>query len=189
MNQKETILAGERWEEKPVNEFPGGLFDRIGEDWMLITCGDTSNAASQRGNWNTMTASWGGLGVLWGKDVAFIFIRPCRHTFGFVNSASLFSLSFFDESKREALKICGEQSGRDIDKATVSNLTPVVFDGGTANGAIGFKEAREIIICRKLYTHDFDPGKFLDSPGTEKHYPNKDYHRVFIGEIISVKTR
>jgi hypothetical protein len=63
---------------------------------------------------------------------------------------------------------------------------PVQFGGGEDAGAVGFQEAREIIICRKLSTHDFDPAGFLD-PAIEAIYPRKDYHRMFIGEILALK--
>jgi flavin reductase (DIM6/NTAB) family NADH-FMN oxidoreductase RutF len=153
---------------------------------MLITAGDGAD-------WNTMTASWGGLGVLWGRDVAFMFVRPSRHTFGFVNAASLFTLSFFDGPHRGALEFCGSKSGRDLDKAAGAGLNPVVFDGSLAEGriagSIGFKEAREIIVCRKLYTHDFDPAAFLDAAIDPDCYPQKDYHRMFIGEIVTLLNR
>jgi flavin reductase (DIM6/NTAB) family NADH-FMN oxidoreductase RutF len=149
---------------------------------MLITAG---NPEAGKGNWNTMTASWGGLGVLWCRNVAFMFIRPVRHTFEFVNAASLFTLSFFDKPCRKALEICGARSGRDTDKAAEAGLTPIVFEGGKAAGGIGFREASEVIICRKLYSHDFDPAAFLD-PSIDSNYPQKDYHRMFIGEVSTV---
>jgi flavin reductase (DIM6/NTAB) family NADH-FMN oxidoreductase RutF len=114
-----------------------------------------------------------------------MFIRPTRHSFDFANAASLFTLSFFDESQRPALAFCGAASGRDTDKAADSGLTPIVFENGPAKGAVAFEEAREIIACRKLYTHDFDPSFFLDS-GIEMDYPQKDYHRMFIGEITTL---
>jgi flavin reductase (DIM6/NTAB) family NADH-FMN oxidoreductase RutF len=138
-----------------------------------------------------MTAAWGGLGVLWGRDVAFTFIRPSRHTYQFANTSSLFTLSFFDEPYREALNICGAKSGRDTDKAAEAGLTPIALGSAfkTAAGAIGFKEAREIIVCRKLYTHDFDPARFLDKASIEKNYQDKDYHRMYIGEIVSLLAR
>jgi flavin reductase (DIM6/NTAB) family NADH-FMN oxidoreductase RutF len=153
---------------------------------MLISAGDVSG---DKGGWNTMTASWGGLGVLWSKNVAFMFIRPVRHTFSFANASPLFTLSFFDKSRRKALEIAGAKSGRDIDKAAVCALTPIVFNGGAAGGAVAFKEAEEIIICKKLYTHDFDPAAFLDPSIDSGCYPAKDYHRMFIGEVISVKAK
>jgi flavin reductase (DIM6/NTAB) family NADH-FMN oxidoreductase RutF len=157
------------------------------------TAGDVS---ADKGGWNTMTASWGGLGVLWGRDVAFMFIRPSRHTRGFADAAGLFTLSFFDESRRSALNFCGEKSGRDCDKAAETGLTPVVFDDTfkgardiSLKGAVGFKEATEIIVCSKLYTHDFDPAKFLDRESVEKSYKGTDYHRMYIGEILALLTR
>ncbi|MDR2403825.1 MAG: flavin reductase family protein [Spirochaetaceae bacterium] len=184
MRQREVIPADARWVEKNIREFSGSPSARIGDGWMLLTAGDTR---ADRGNWNTMTASWGGLGVLWGKDVAFVFVRPVRHSYGFFNAAPLFSLSFFEPSLHKALEICGGTSGRDTDKAAEAGLTPIVFDGPEA-GALGFQEAREIIICRKLYTHDFDPAGFLD-PAIDSNYPQKDYHRMFIGEITGFKVK
>jgi flavin reductase (DIM6/NTAB) family NADH-FMN oxidoreductase RutF len=182
MKQKEVISAGNEWKEHGIKEFSGTPSQRIGAEWMLITAGDTG---ADKSNWNTMTASWGGLGVLWSHDVAFMFIRPSRHTFHFANAASLFTLSFFDPSHKKALDVSGAKSGRDIDKAAEGGITPIVFEKGAAKGAVGFKEAKEIIVCRKLYTHDIDPAKFLDPPLIEKAYNGKDYHRMFIGEIVT----
>jgi flavin reductase (DIM6/NTAB) family NADH-FMN oxidoreductase RutF len=119
-----------------------------------------------------------------------MFIRPSRHTFAFANGNSIFTLSFFDTKYHEALNICGSESGRDIDKAGKTGLTPVVFDGsiaeGKAAGAIGFKEASDIIICRKLYAQDFDPALFFDPVSIEKSYNGRDYHRIYIGEILTL---
>lgn len=185
MKQKKAVPAGSEFAEKNIREFPGTPFDRIGKGWMLITAGDVENDS---GNWNTMTASWGGLGVLWRKDVAFMFVRPSRYSSGFVNSASLFTLSFFDETHRDVLNICGENSGREIDKAEAAGLTPVFFSEGPVDGAVSFKEARDIIICKKIYAHDFDPELFLDE-SIEAIYHGRDYHRMFIGEIVGYRTR
>ncbi|MDR2135581.1 MAG: flavin reductase family protein [Treponema sp.] len=186
MKQKQLSPAGDNWRELPPRDFKGSPFDRIGSGWMLITAG-------AGGDWNTMTASWGGLGVLWRKDVAFAFIRPSRRTFEFANGSELFTLSFFDESRRDALNFIGSNSGRDCDKAAKTGLTPLVFGSGIAGGrgagAIGFEEACDIIVCRKLYTHDIDPRQFLDAPLIEKVYNDKDYHRMYIGEILTVLAR
>jgi len=186
MKQKEAVFAGNEFVEKKTKEFRGTPFERIGEGWMLITCG---NVESDKGSWNTMTASWGGLGVLWKKDVVFAFVRPSRHTFGFINSAPIFTLSFFDETYRAALNLCGEKSGRDIDKAGAAGITPVFFQGGSVNGAVSFREARDIIICKKIYAQDIDPALFLDKESIEKNYHGKDYHRLFIGEIVGYFTK
>jgi flavin reductase (DIM6/NTAB) family NADH-FMN oxidoreductase RutF len=185
MKQKDLTAADSGWRETNIREFRGSPSERIGTGWMLVSARDE---AADKSNWNTMTASWGGLGVLWGRDVAFVFIRPSRFTYRFVNGASLFSLSFFDESYREALNICGAKSGRDADKAAEAGITPVVFGSPyeKAAGAVGFNEAREIIVCRKLYAHDFDPAQFFDRLSLEANYQGRDYHRMFIGEILTL---
>jgi flavin reductase (DIM6/NTAB) family NADH-FMN oxidoreductase RutF len=186
MKQTPAISADVAWTAKSIRDFSGSPSRRIGQDWMLITAGTGED-------WNTLTASWGGLGVLWGRDVAFVFIRPSRHTFGFANAASLFTLSFFEPHYRNALEFCGGKSGRDLDKAVGAGLTPIVFDNSLAEdkiaGSLGFKEAREIIVCRKLYTHDIDPSAFLDVPSIEESYHGSDYHRMYIGEILALLTR
>jgi flavin reductase (DIM6/NTAB) family NADH-FMN oxidoreductase RutF len=188
MEQKAVIAADATWVEQSVRDFRGSVVRRIADEWMLITAGDTGAGA---GNWNMMTASWGGLGELWGKDVAFMFIRPTRHTRDFADSGSLFTLSFFDKGYHAALDFCGKKSGRDCDKAAETGLTPIVFDKriarGKAAGAVAFKEASDILVCRKIYTHDFDPAQFLDA-AIEKLYPHKDYHRMYIGEALALLT-
>jgi flavin reductase (DIM6/NTAB) family NADH-FMN oxidoreductase RutF len=156
---------------------------------MLITAGNA--AAAGKGNWNTMTASWGALGELWNKDAAFIFVRPGRRTRGFVDENPLFTLSFFEEKYHKALAFWGEKSGRDYDKAAETGLTPIVFGGGIAGGriagAIAFREASEIIVCRKIYSQDIDPAYFLD-PSIDDDYPDKDYHRMYVGEALTLLT-
>ncbi len=145
-------------------------FKLIGTDWMLVTAGGP-------GAFNTMTASWGGLGVLWERKVCFCFIRPTRHTYGFIERADRFTLSFFEERYRKALQFCGTHSGRDTDKIRETGLTPVA-----EGGAVHFAEARLVLVCRKLYFQDISPERFLD-PAIEGMYPQKDYHRMYVGAI------
>jgi flavin reductase (DIM6/NTAB) family NADH-FMN oxidoreductase RutF len=149
-------------------------FKLIGKDWMLITAGDMKK-------WNTMTASWGALGELWFKPVAFTFIRPQRYTLEFIENEPFFTLSFFDETHRNALNFCGANSGRDVNKAKKTGLVP--FEA--APGAVAFEQARMIMVCRKLYFQDLEPENFLD-PDISNCYANKDYHRMFIGEVCKV---
>jgi len=146
-------------------------FKLIGSDWMLITAGTPES-------FNTMTASWGGLGILWERKVATCFIRPTRHTFEFAERSPHFTLSFFEEQYRKALNYCGTHSGRDTDKVKESGLTPV-----KENDYVYFEQARLVLACRKLYYQDIGPERFLD-PKIESMYPQKDYHRMYIGEIV-----
>ena len=154
-----------------LRELSGNPFRLIGDDWFLLTAGTMKN-------WNTMTAGWGTLGINWGKNVIIVFIRYSRYTFEFVENHDLFSCAWFDEEYREALNICGSTSGRDTDKAAETGLTPIDLEG-----TVGFKEARLQMICRKIYADDVSPECFAD-PGLEANYPNKDYHRIYFGEIL-----
>jgi flavin reductase (DIM6/NTAB) family NADH-FMN oxidoreductase RutF len=148
------------------------VFKLIGDDWMLITAGISKD-------YNTMTASWGGLGILWGSPVSYCFIRPQRYTYNFIEKNETYTLSFFDEKYRKALQYCGAHSGRDVDKAEATGLTVVEGEDNT----VYFEEARLVLVCRKLYYQDLNPENFLD-PSIDKNYLKKDYHRMYIGKII-----
>lgn len=153
-------------------------FKLVGSDWMLITAGPPEA-------YNTMTASWGGLGVLWNKNVCWCVIRPVRYTYEFMEKAGAFTLSFFDEEFRDALNLCGTESGRDIDKAAATGLTPVA---GKLAGTTCFEQARLVLECRKIYTQDLNPELFLDR-NIESLYPQKDYHRMYFGEVMGCFAR
>lgn len=159
-------------EIKPA-EIKDNIFDLIGRQWMLVTAGNKKN-------FNTMTASWGGAGILWNKPVAISFIRPQRYTYKFLEKSDRYTLSFYDEGYRDALNFCGSHSGRDCDKAKEAGLTPVA-----ANDAVYFDEAKLVLICRKLYIQDFKPECFIDK-SIVNTYNGDDYHRVYIGEIEKV---
>lgn len=145
----------------------------IGQEWMLITAGNIARC-------NTMTASWGGTGFLWNKPVAFIFVRPQRFTYQFIEENLLFTCSFFDKEHHEKLQFCGSKSGKDTDKFAATGLR--LFE--TPEGAFTFDQARLYLVCKKLYFQDIEPNGFLN-PSVSKHYPERDYHRMYIGEIIT----
>ena len=153
------------------------FFSRIGEDWMLIT------AQSSQGEVNTMTASWGCAGILWNKPVAVCFIRPQRYTYGIVEDSDTLTLSFFPKGEyREALRYCGTRSGRDGDKFAATGLTV----GKTAEGVPYPAEANLVLVCRKLYRAPLKEEYFLDKSIVTDDYPNKDFHDMYVGEILEV---
>jgi len=154
------------------------VFKLIDKDWMLVTAG------TKKG-FNTMTASWGHLGVIWNLPVAIAYIRPQRYTFGFANEHPFYTLSFFGEEQREALKICGTKSGRDCDKMKETGLTPLE----TKAGNIYFGEARLVLECRKIYQDDLKKENFLIPEIVAKNYPKNDFHRFFMGEITHAMIR
>ena len=145
----------------------------IGKDWMLITASDGNTV-------NTMTASWGSLGVLWGKNVCTVYIRPQRYTYGLVESADRFSLSFFGEEYRDALKICGTLSGRDCNKLERAGISCEYIDGVPA-----IAEARLTLVCKKLYSDDIKKDNFIVTEPLSNYKAN-DFHRFYICEIEKV---
>lgn len=145
----------------------------IADDWALVTAGD--EAAH-----NTMTVSWGGVGELWRKDVTFIFIRPQRHTLQFVENNEYYSVCFFDDEYKDALRFCGTKSGRDYDKDKETGLT-AVFD----EKAPYYQQSKLVLICRKMAVQDIDPKCFIDET-IDDNYAQKDYHKMFVGAIEKV---
>jgi len=154
-----------------VREIDDNVFRMIADRWMLVTAGGPES-------YNTMTASWGALGELWSARVAFAFVRPQRHTYGFMNREKRFTLSFFGEEQREALKYCGSHSGRDVDKAAETGLTPF----SPVEGTVSFRQAELILVCRKIYFQDLDPDLFGED-WIDGKYPERGYHRMYIGEV------
>ncbi len=152
-------------------------FEMIDDKWMLVTGGTMESC-------NTMTASWGGVGIMWHKPVAITFIRESRYTKEFIDSKDYYTLNFFNEEYRDALKYCGTVSGRDENKIEKAGLTPVEADCG----AVYFKEAQTVLVCRKLYKDNMAETEFLDSAISE-FYRDHDYHVMYISEIIEVLTK
>lgn len=155
----------------------------IGEDWLLITAGN-------REGWNTMTAAWGGLGFLWRKPVVFAFVRYSRYTYEFMERFNHFTFSFFSPEWRKALTFCGSHSGREHDKAAETGLEPLLLEGvrGVTGPAVGFSQAETILSARKLYSGEIAPEDFTEME-IHSHYPGKDYHRMYVGEIEAVLER
>ena len=149
------------------------VFSAIGDQWMLVTAGT-------RDRCNTMTASWGGMGVLWGKNVATVYLRPQRYTKEFVDAQDCFTLSFFGAEYRKALALCGSKSGRDVDKAAECGFTVAE----SACGAPYFTQAQLVLVCRKLYADTIKPECFLDRSCDTDCYPEHDYHTMYIAEIV-----
>ena len=160
------------FKEVKAEELQFNPFTKIGSEWMLITAGTEEKL-------NTMTASWGGAGVLWNKNVVTCYIRPQRYTKEFVDTNDTFTISFFGPEYKNAMTICGRKSGRDCDKIAEAGLTPRFFDGTPA-----FNEASLVFVCKKLYVDAMEPQHILDPANDTANYPQKDYHTMYIAEIL-----
>ncbi|GFH41782.1 flavin reductase [Lactococcus hodotermopsidis] len=158
------------------NKLDMNPFTKIGKEWLLITAGTADKH-------NTMTASWGGFGFLWQRNVATIYIRPQRYTKNFVDANDTFTLSFFGRGFRQELTYLGQTSGRDEAKIAKSGLTPISFEE-----TVGFEEAEIVFVMKKLYQAPILPEYFLDK-SVDDYYPEHDYHDMYIAEIVKTFVR
>ena len=169
MSNEFKIIKPEELHQNPFSSF--------GNDWPLLTAGRIES-------YNGMTIGWGGFGVLWSKNVATVYVRPQRYTFQFLEREPYFGLSFLNSSYKDALNFFGSKSGRDVDKAKETGLTPKAFEDKT----VYFEEADLVIVLKKIYADDFDKSKFI-SFDPQQIYPEGDYHRFYIGEIVGVLSK
>jgi len=162
----------ERIEPSKLTE---NFFENISNEWMLITAGDKEK-------FNTMTASWGGIGFLWNKPVAFIFIRPERYTFEFLEKGEFFTVSFLGMENKDIHKICGSKSGRDIDKVKATGLVPHF----TELGNVSFEQSRITLECKKLYTDKIKKEGFVDPEFIDRWYnTHGNFHQMYVAEIVN----
>lgn len=159
-------------------DFVVQINDLWAKKWFLLTSGNFDAK-----HYNTMTIAWGYFGIMWNKPVAVVVVRPTRHTYEFIEQYETFTLTAFDKKYKKDLSLLGTKSGRDGDKIAETQLTIAPAD---AVDSPTFKEAELIVECKKIYWDDFNPENFLD-PVIENSYPEKDYHRMYFGEILNIK--
>ena len=162
----------------PIDMLNMNPFTKIGKEWALISAGDKNKC-------NTMTVSWGGVGVLWGKNVVYIFIRDSRYTKEFIDNGEFFSMSFFDEKYRDALSYCGKESGRNVDdKFKCAGLTPAFRHN------IPYPdEANLVLLCRKMAAVPITEDSFIDPQIMPKWYSDHNMHVMYVGEFIEAVAR
>ena len=153
----------------------GNVFEAVGKDWFLLTAG------TEEGGFNFMTASWGQMGILWNKPSVTCYVRHSRRTYEFMEQQETFTLTFFGQEQRDALRFCGSHSGRDCDKVKETGLHPVTLDGG----AVSFEEAKMVLVCRKRFAADV-PLDDLPADVRQSFYGDSDLHRLYIGEILAM---
>jgi flavin reductase (DIM6/NTAB) family NADH-FMN oxidoreductase RutF len=160
-----------------ISDFRVKIHHLLDDQWLLLTSGDF-----EKRHFNTMTISWGSLGIMWGRPFAQVVVRPTRYTYQFMNQYDTFTLCAFPAEHRPALQLLGTKSGRDGDKIAESGLSPIA---STQVAAPSFAEAELIIECQKIYWQDMEPAQFLDA-SIEKVYAARDYHRIYFGEIVAL---
>lgn len=154
-----------------VYDLPFNVFEEINKNWMLIT------AKNPDGKVNTMTASWGMMGEIWGKEAVTVYIRQSRYTKEFVDSQEYFTLSLFDGYKKE-LGILGSKSGRDGDKSSEVGFTIEEVDNQPT-----FSQCKAVLVCKKMYQDDIAI-KDMKEDIVKAMYQDGDQHTMYIAEIV-----
>lgn len=155
-----------------AEKIPGNIIKLLSE-WTLITSGSETV--------NTMTASWGGLGALWEQPIAFCFINPTRYSISTMDDGDVYTISFYTEAYKDALRYCGSNSGRNGDKIKGSGLTPLK----TPSGATAFSEAWMIIECKKILAQPISADAVVDKD-MAKRWSKDGYHKMYVGQILNV---
>ena len=161
-----------------IEDYQVNAFTKFNNDWAILTAGI-------KDDFNSMVISWGGLGTLWSTPVAFIFVKPSRYTFDFINKHDEITISFYEKSYRKELTVFGSKSGRDIDKVKATGFTPIYFDNG-----VTYQQAKETIICKKLFMQQLDKEKFpsiaadfYEGRGEKESHA----HYFIVAEVIEIK--
>lgn len=154
-------------------EFTTDILSVFDKKWALLTAGDGDS-------FNTMTISWGGLGTLWNKPVATVYVRTSRYTHDFMDTNDYFTVSFYPEECRRILGVLGSKSGREMDKMKDTGLTPV-----KAGDSMSFKEAEVTLVCRKMFKQQLDVEN-MPAEVAKAMYEGQAPHDLYIGEIVDI---
>jgi flavin reductase (DIM6/NTAB) family NADH-FMN oxidoreductase RutF len=154
-------------------EFNTNIFEQYDKKWALLTAGD-------KDKFNTMTISWGGLGTLWNKPVATVYVRTSRYTNEFMKDNDYFTVSFYPEEYKKTLGVLGSKSGRDMDKIHESGLTSKEVENG-----ITFAEAELTLVCRKLISQRLEPENMIPEIA-KQFYENEAEHDMYVGEVVAI---
>lgn len=155
-------------------KFNTEIFSQYDKRWALLSAGKPED-------FNTMTISWGGLGTLWNKPVATVYVRRSRYTHAFMDREDYFTVSFFPEIYKPVLGVLGSKSGRDMDKIHDSGLTVVA-----AGDSVAFREAEVTLICRKLFVQELELDR-IPADIRASLYADGDIHDMYIGEVVDIQ--
>ncbi len=154
-------------------KFETDIFSVFDKKWALLTAGN-------KDSFNTMTVSWGGMGTIWGKPVATVYVRTSRYTHEFMDREGYFTVSFYPEEYRKVLGVLGSKSGRDMDKMNASGLTAKALQE-----SVTFEEAEITLVCRKMFMQRLEPSNITD-PDVAKFYAGDAPHDMYIGEVVDI---
>ena len=158
---------------KSNKTYKENVFEELKTKTPIVTAGD------KRHGFNSLTVSWGGFGELWGKDVAYLFVRKSRYTHQFLEQSDSVTLSFLDETYRESIEFIGTHSGKNLNKVEACGLA-YTYDPDYDGAYI--RQASYCFKMKKLYQMELAV-ETMPKEIKEQFYMNQDLHTMFICEI------
>ena len=148
----------------------------LGHDGLLLA------SADDKGNANAMTIGWGTVGIIWGKPIFIVLVRPSRHTYSLIEYMDDFTVNVPTPELADKVLYFGTVSGRDQDKFKAKGLTAIP---GTKVKSPIIKECAIHYECKVVHKNDVIPNELVEEIRNGS-YPQGDFHRVYFGEILAV---
>jgi flavin reductase (DIM6/NTAB) family NADH-FMN oxidoreductase RutF len=132
---------------------------------------------------NAMAIGWGMVGIIWGRKIFTVLVRPSRYTFSRLAESGSFTVNLPSPALYDAVGFCGSHSGRNCDKFAECNMAA---EPSHTIATPGIAESPVIYGCRIVHTNDVINAS-LDPHIVADAYPSGNFHRIYYGEILTVR--
>ena len=146
---------------------------QLGKNGLLLVAGKQGNP---------MTIGWGTIGIIWGRPVFQVLVRPSRFTFGLMEETAEFTINVPTDSQKNEVLLCGTLSGRDTNKTDKCDFTLAKSE------IVSVPYIRECPIhyeCRTIHKNNVVNAQ-LDREIVAGSYKAGDYHTIYFGQILGV---
>ncbi len=137
-------------------------------------------ATKPNGASNVMTIGWGTVGIIWGRPIFIVLVRPSRYTYEFIEASGAFTVNVPSEDLRQWVGFCGSHSGRDVDKFAAFKITTTP---GQRVAAVTIDPCPMVYECKVVHHNDVIPAH-LDPEVELGAYKGSNYHRLYYGQIL-----
>lgn len=167
---------------KEINfkDMSANAYNLFAKKWFALAAGNETDG------YNAMTIAWGQFGSLWERGshanqlpVVTVYVRPSRYTKQFLDKEELFTLSLLPDREKKVLGYLGSHTGKGTDKFKDAGISPLFLDGTTA-----VEGAELVLVCRKLYRAPLVEAGFIDKDLIDFNYPQRDFHDMYVGEVL-----
>jgi flavin reductase (DIM6/NTAB) family NADH-FMN oxidoreductase RutF len=167
------------FKEISPEEMSDNVFTLVGKVFPVITAG-------KEDHYNSLTASGGGLGLLFKKPTTWCILRADRYTLEMIQKEQTYTMSYFPNEYKEQILFLGSKSGRDSEKMKEVDLTSIRIPSGD----MSFEEARLIVVCKLTQITTPDPDDFYSQEAKDyinEAYKEANHYRKYVfGEITHV---